>query len=895
MNAAGVGCAATWHGPPRCDTMNTMTPLGTLRSDLRDDAVKHLASGTSVDLQGLPGSGRSVLANAIAAELEDAGWQVVRAHGVLALADRPLEALAVAGLMARQGGPQGPATAVSAAVQGIQAAVRGGSTLLVVDDVDDLDEISAGAIAAAHAAGPFPLLTTSKHTPRALRARHRIPVTVQPGVTLQVAPLGYVDTQTLLVETLGGPIESQAVSRVFSASGGLPGLALPLVAGARQHGALRLTDGVWSAGPELWSPEMMRAVDPLLHRLSPEAIDGLHALALAGTVDVTTARRLMSWDVLEEIDGYHLLRFVPRDDEILVSLFPLAIVEYFRHLGVGARHLKVDTAVSNAFGGSPMNRAPVTLAQWRQAGGDGGGRSPAPLGTMGEADVVVNRLLHDHWHRELLVRRTEWEQTPTPRTAASLVRTMLVTGADADAVLAVREATPRTGDLRELVAFDDWYALFLGAVEHDLERAQEVLAQAREDADEWVPLIDGIEAYIVLLVDHAPDLESLPPLPEDEDVPVDTREIVGMARAELLLAQGRSKEALAEIDVLGTVTSTFAVARQSTRPWALMLEGRVDDALAEAQDLLVRARREHDVEGIVGAAYVAAQALLTRGRVTDLRRLLGAVLSAGVIPALERPQHVALLSMAASSAADEGRGTTARALAQQALALQTGPGPFPLGSPTRAIAHLDAADLPPVQARALAAERLWDEAVSLLDKGYLVSGYVCGMLAVVEEPTPERGATLGKVAERVPSPLIASLDTFVSALCGEDTERLLEVAEQHADAGLVWSATAAYTAALAALRASGEAARAAQVHEDARRRLEAWGDEAAAGLRSAAEGAELTAREDEIARLAASGMTNQDIARRLLISVRTVENHLHRVFRKLGVDNRADMSRVLSA
>ncbi|WP_050758298.1 helix-turn-helix transcriptional regulator [Xylanimonas cellulosilytica] len=872
-----------------------MTTQGSLHADVRDDAVKHLVAGTSVDLQSLPGSGRSVLTQAIAAELEDSGWQVIQVHGVLALRERPLEALAVAGLMARQGGPQGPTTAVSAAVQGILGAVRGGSTLMVVDDVDDLDEISAGAIAAAHTMARFPMLTTSRHTPRARRAPHRIPVTVQPGVTLTLPPLGYVDTQTLLVETLGGPIDSQAVSRVFAASGGLPGLALPLVAGARQHGSMRLTDGVWTAGPDLWSPEMMRAVDPLLQRLSPEGIDGLHALSLAGTVDVTTARRLMSWEVLEELDGYRLLRFVPRDDEMIVSLFPLAIVEYFRHLGVGARHLKVDQAVNQAFGGEPAWRVPAVFAPWRQIGpADAGGPAHPPIGTAGEADVIMNRLLHEHWHRELLVRRTEWERTPTPRTAASLLRTMLVTGADADAVLAVREATPRTGDTRELVAFDDWYALFLGAVEHNIEWVHEVLRQAREEADEWVRLIDGIEAFIVLLVDHAPDPASLPEIAALEGEPTDTREIVGMARAELLLTQGRSTEGLEAIDALGPVTSTFALARGASRPWALLLEGRLDEALAEAQDQLVEARREHNVEGIVGATYVAAQVLSNRGRYTELRNLLGSVLSSGVIPALERTKHVALLSMAANLAADEGRGTTARTLAQQALALGTGPGPYPLGSPTQALARLDGADLTPRQARALTAERLWAESLALLDKGYAVSGYIAGMLAAIEEPTPERGAALAEVAARIPAPIVKAYDTFVTALCQDDPERLITVADRHAELGLVRTATIAYTAGLAALRASGGAARAGQVHEDARRRLEVWGDEAAAGLRSAAEGAELTAREDEIARLAASGMTNQDIARRLLISVRTVENHLHRVFRKLGVDNRAEMSRVLS-
>ncbi|GAB2462674.1 helix-turn-helix transcriptional regulator [Xylanimonas ulmi] len=872
-----------------------MTPHGTLHVDVRDDAVKHLLAGTSVDLQGLPGSGRSVLARAVAAELEDAGWQVIHAHGVLALRDRPLEALSVAGLVARQGGgPQAPTTAVSAAVQGITSAVRGGSTLLVVDDVDDLDEISAGAIAAAHAMSAFPLLTTSRPAPRVLRAPTRVPAAVLPGVSLQVPPLGYVDTQTLLIEALGGPIESAAVSRVFSGSGGLPGLSLALATSARLHGSLRRVDGVWSAGPELWSPEMVRSVDPLLARLSPEGVDGLHTLALAGTIDVTMARRLMPWDVLEELDGYRLLRFVPRDDKMLVSLFPPAIVEFFRHQGVGARHLRVDEAVTSAFGGVKVQQPPLGTAPWRLVGAADAGRSRVALERAGEADVIVNRLLQEHWHRELLVRRTEWEDNPTPRTAAVLLRTMLVTGADAESVLAVREATPRTGDSRELVAFDDWYALFLGAVEHNLEWVHAVLEQAREEADEWVQLVDGIEAFIVLLVDHAPDPDELPAAADIATAPVDTREIVGTVRAELLLAQGRSAEALEVIDGLGQVTSTFALARVTARPWALMLEARLDEALAEAQDLLAEARREHDVEGIVGAAYVAAQVLTLRGRAGELRTLLGSVLSSGVLPALERPQHVALLSMAAGLAADEGRGTTARTLAQQALALRTGPGPFPLGSPTLAIARLDGADLPPIQARALAAERLWSEAETLLEAGYAMSGYVCGMLAVVEEPTPLRGSVLADVAAEMPAPLVRQFDRFVAALCDGDPEALVAVGDRHADAGLVWTATAAYTAGLSALRASGAAARAAEVHEEARRRLEAWGAEAAAGMRSAAEGAELTAREDEIARLAASGMTNQDIARRLLISVRTVENHLHRVFRKLGVDNRADMSRVLS-
>lgn len=885
-----------------------MTFTGTLHADLRDEAVAHLNSRVSVDLQGVPGAGCSMLANAISAELEDAGWQVVRVQGIAALADRPLEALSIAGLVERQGTPQGPTTAVSAAVFGLLKALKGGSTLLVIDDVEDLDEMSAGAIIAAHAQSPFPILTTSHPTPRPVRPSSLVTAAIHPGVIINVPPLDFVDTQTLLVETLGGPIESSAVSRIFAASGGIPSIALAIADTARAHGTLRDVNGMWESSTDLWAPELSRTVEPLLHQLSPEAIDALHALALAGTVDLATARQLMSWEVLEELDGYRLLRFLPRDDDMLVTVFPLAVVEFFRHHALGARHLRVDAALTAAFSGTDASRlaqgVTPSVTPWRAStttdtpptgsGHAAATRGPAS-GTVAHAedDMVVNRLLVEHWQRELLVRRAEWEASPNPRTAAALLRTMLVTGADAESVLKVREETPRVGDRRELAAFDDWYALYAGVVEHNLDWVRSVLSQAREESDEWVQLIDGIEKFIELLTDHAPDPEELPEIAPGE-TDDETREVVGVVKAETLLARGRSAEALEELADLPDAVSDFRLTRDAAVPFALMLEGRLDEALQRALDLLNHARLINDVEGIVGAAYVAAQVYLTRGRTAELRALLGSVLSSGVVPALERPQHVALLSIAASLAAQEGRATTARTLAQQALALATGPGPYPLGSPTEALALLDAADLPAGQAAESIADKLWDEGMELLAKGYLISGYVCALLGFVRNPTKERGVKLAQVSAQIPAPRFRYFEQLAAALTDGDPEVLVAAADHLANAGYVWEATEAYTAGLAALRAAGNAARAAEVHEEARTRLEHWGEEAAAGLRSAAEGAELTAREDEIARLAASGLSNQEIARRLLISVRTVENHLHRVFRKLGVENRAEMTRVLT-
>jgi DNA-binding CsgD family transcriptional regulator len=73
-------------------------------------------------------------------------------------------------------------------------------------------------------------------------------------------------------------------------------------------------------------------------------------------------------------------------------------------------------------------------------------------------------------------------------------------------------------------------------------------------------------------------------------------------------------------------------------------------------------------------------------------------------------------------------------------------------------------------------------------------------------------------------------------------------------------------------------------------------------LRAVAEGRErlaataatpdtLTTREREIARLVGAGMTSREIAQALFLSVRTVDGHLGRIYRKLEVGNRAGLIR----
>jgi DNA-binding NarL/FixJ family response regulator len=52
----------------------------------------------------------------------------------------------------------------------------------------------------------------------------------------------------------------------------------------------------------------------------------------------------------------------------------------------------------------------------------------------------------------------------------------------------------------------------------------------------------------------------------------------------------------------------------------------------------------------------------------------------------------------------------------------------------------------------------------------------------------------------------------------------------------------------------------------------------------------LSAREREVATLAREGLSNRQIADRLYLSVRTVENHMSRALRKLGYVSRGDLA-----
>jgi RNA polymerase sigma factor (sigma-70 family) len=79
--------------------------------------------------------------------------------------------------------------------------------------------------------------------------------------------------------------------------------------------------------------------------------------------------------------------------------------------------------------------------------------------------------------------------------------------------------------------------------------------------------------------------------------------------------------------------------------------------------------------------------------------------------------------------------------------------------------------------------------------------------------------------------------------------------------------------------------------ETARRELRASGETSGQRIPDARD--TLSPQELQIAEMAAAGLSNRNIGQRLFLSHRTVESHLYRIYRKLGLTSRVQLSAAL--
>jgi DNA-binding NarL/FixJ family response regulator len=151
---------------------------------------------------------------------------------------------------------------------------------------------------------------------------------------------------------------------------------------------------------------------------------------------------------------------------------------------------------------------------------------------------------------------------------------------------------------------------------------------------------------------------------------------------------------------------------------------------------------------------------------------------------------------------------------------------------------------------------------------------------------------LHQQAERLDAPFMADLAAHAAAAVAESAEGLDKVSSRFEQTGALLLAADAATEAASAYERRGERRAAAA----ARLRAATFARECGLTQGSALEVLPLpalTAREQEVARLASAGLSNQAIAARLVVSVRTVETHLSHAYAKLGIGSRADLRAML--
>jgi DNA-binding CsgD family transcriptional regulator len=127
-----------------------------------------------------------------------------------------------------------------------------------------------------------------------------------------------------------------------------------------------------------------------------------------------------------------------------------------------------------------------------------------------------------------------------------------------------------------------------------------------------------------------------------------------------------------------------------------------------------------------------------------------------------------------------------------------------------------------------------------------------------------------------------------------DADALMNTASTLEASGFVNLAREAYARASSVLENSGERRRARQAVALREKCDHELGERFREGqFIAAAPAVHLTRREQDIVELAVQGLTDREIAQRLMVSVRTVEGHLYRTYVKLGVRSRDELATAL--
>jgi ATP/maltotriose-dependent transcriptional regulator MalT len=290
-----------------------------------------------------------------------------------------------------------------------------------------------------------------------------------------------------------------------------------------------------------------------------------------------------------------------------------------------------------------------------------------------------------------------------------------------------------------------------------------------------------------------------------------------------------------------------------------------------------------------GLAWVAGRLELMRGHTADAARLLGraaAGLSAG------DPRNALGLALADLARAHAMRGDVAAA---EAALARTEAEARERGGFQRVTLHLREARAWVEAARGRPEEGR-DELLRLAEaagEDLAISAEAAYDALRLGAPARVCAELLAPLAERMQSDIVAAYLAHAKAAAAGDGRAQLDAARRFAELEADLLCAEAAAGASRALHHEGREASSREAAALAAKHVARCQGARTPAISQAAELVELTGREREIAVLAAAGHSNAEIAEQLVISVRTVETHLYRVFKKVGIADREQLTDLL--
>ncbi len=862
-------------------------------SALADDSVR------VVHLVGDAGTGKSRLAEESLRGAELDGYPVAHVAASEAAAVVPLSALSP--LLPGGTSPSlDPGAVLDRVVEHVRELGDGARVVVHVDDVDQLDVVSVDLLARLWRDGLVVVVATQRTgtpTPGVLMTEQR-----RGGVLrIDLGDLPRASVSSLLHHVLRGPVSAGAEHALWDVSQGNPLYLRELVTSAVLAGRLAPIDGVWVLDGALdVSGGLAGLVAERIGHLDGDERDLVELLALCAPLGVDELATHARLDVLESLEASGVIRVSADRRRQLVTLAHPVHVQVLRGSlpRLKARRLLLDQVARTEAHGSRRRDDVLRVAAWRL---DATGTADPRLLLAG---AELARTSHDYLQVERLAR------------AAVLLEP------DAGASALLGEA------LYEQGRFDEADSVFRAAAESlGADRASEAAVR--------IALMHGIVMFFGL---GRPDsaLEQLAEasaavtsagLPAAEAA--ERTAVLDSMRALLLTQGGRSREALDVLPEAPPSDPAMRAVHARAHAWGHLRTGDAEAAAETALAAWEEGIREDVPAGLLhpaGDLMVAALAHLELGQPEEARAL--AAKGRDVAIAQGVPFQAAWLAWAVATVdLVTGYAEDAEAAFRE-LAATSGRGGFGqvehlaalgmaecralTGDAAGAHAWVDRADaLPPVApafgpatvvAKAWlvnadgdtrrAAEIVREAGLELAERRELREAAVLLDEAVMWGDRDAAEALLGFIDD-VPTAVGRARALRARALLsGTPTDRM-EAAEGFADCGFVHSAATEAAQAAQALRADGDPRAAAAAEARAR----AWADLSPGiridGLGETAGAALLTPREREIASLVARGRSSKEVATDLVLSVRTIDNHLANVYAKLGIAGRAQVAAAL--